>query len=72
MQSLKKKLIPACSLGKQPSHLACSRPFLVCLKCIMILLEDDLAETFSQVSFKSYLTSKNISFPQRTRGFDFF
>ena len=72
MQSLKKKLIPACSLGKQPSHLACPRPFPVCLKYIMILLEDDLAETFSQVSFKSYLPSKNISFPQRTSGFDFF
>ena len=44
----KKKRIPACPLGKQPSHLACPRPFLVCLKCIiMILLEDDLAETFS-------------------------
>ena len=68
----KKNLIPACSLGKQPSHLACPRPFPVCLKYIMILLEDDLAETFSQVSFKSYLPSKNISFPLRTTGFDCF
>ena len=67
----KKKWIPACSLGKQPSHLACPRPFLV-WSVIMILLEDDLAETFSQVSFKSYLPSKNISFPLRTTGFDFF
>ena len=32
MQSLKKKLIPACSLGKEPSNLACPKPFLVCLK----------------------------------------
>ena len=58
-------------LGKQPSHLACPRPFLV-WSVIMILLEDDLAETFSQVSLKTYLPSKNSSFPWWTTGFDFF
>ena len=73
MQSLKKKMNSSLSFGQGALTFGLSKA-ISCLSksVIMILLEDDLAETFSQVSFKSYLPSKNISFPQRTSGFDFF
>ena len=46
--------------GSSPHIWLVQGHFFVCVKYnYMILLKDDLAETFSQVSFKSYLPSKN-------------
>ena len=69
----KKKMNSSLSFGQGALTFGLSKA-ISCLSksVIMILLEGDLAETFSQVSFKSYLPSKNISFPLRTTGFDFF
>ena len=73
MQSLKKKMNSSLSFGQGALTFGFSKA-ISCLSksVIIILLEDDLAETFSQVSFKSYFPRKNISFPLRTTGFDFF
>ena len=69
-----KTSIPACPLGKQLSHFACSGPSLAGLKywsCRRVTCLLDSCLLVSQVSFKSYFPSKKI-YLSRTTGWDVF